>query len=98
MQLPPTGAVASSLITTAVGTAGVNVLLIRSFFTDRETKPFGVTGQEQQETNCSSGENAYTLAQKAPVVLAVVPELRLAPLAPELEMLITESPAARFAA
>ena len=96
LQLPPTGAVASNLITTAEGTAGVNVLLTRSVFTDNETRPFGVTGQEQQETNCSSGEKAYTLAQIAPVVLAVVPEFRLAPLAPELEILITESPTARF--
>jgi len=25
---------------------------------DKETKPLGVTGQEQQETICSSGEKA----------------------------------------
>src|SRR5205823_4872576 len=58
LQLPPTGTVETSLTTTDVGTAGVSVLLIRSLRTDSETKPFGVTGQEQQETICSSGENA----------------------------------------
>ena len=56
-QLPPTGADASNLITIDVGTAGVSVLLIRSARADSETSPLGVTGQEQQEINCSSGEN-----------------------------------------
>ena len=57
LQLPPLGTVASSLTTTDAGTVGVSVSLTRSVFTDSETSPFGVTGQEQQETNCSSGEN-----------------------------------------
>jgi hypothetical protein len=72
------------------------VLLIRSWRADKETSPFGVTGQEQQEIICSSGENAYTLTQRAPVVDADVPEAKAAPLAPELLMLITESPMFRF--
>ena len=72
-QLPPTGALASSLITIDVGTAGVSVLLIRSCCADSDRKPFGVTGQEQQAIICSSGENAYTFAQIDPVIEAVVP-------------------------
>src|SRR5882724_7710068 len=98
VQLPAIGDVASSLITRAVGTAGVSVLLARSFFAESETKPFGVTGQEQQDTSCSSGVKAYTLAQSAPVIAAVVPACRLAPRAPAFEMSVTESPAARLAA
>ena len=58
VQVPPTGRVASNLITRAVGTAGVSVLLARSFLADKETSPFGVTGQEQQDTICSSGVKA----------------------------------------
>jgi hypothetical protein len=57
VQVPPTGTVATSLTTMEVGTAGVNVLLIKSFLTERDTRPFGVTGQEQQAIICSSGEN-----------------------------------------
>ena len=38
-----------------VGTVGVSVLLIKSCLTERETSPFGVTGQEQQETISSLG-------------------------------------------
>jgi len=56
LQLPPTGAVATSLITIDVGVPRVSGLLIRSDLADYETKPFGVTGQEQQETTSSSGE------------------------------------------
>ena len=58
VQLPPTGAVATSFTTTEVGTAGVSVLLVKSLLTDSDTSPFGVTGQEQHDTNCSSGEKA----------------------------------------
>jgi hypothetical protein len=47
---------ASSLITMDVGTPGVRVLLIKSLRAERETNPSGVTGQAQQEINCSSGE------------------------------------------
>jgi len=54
LHVPP--AVARSLITIAPGTAGVKVLLIRSFLAESDTRPFGVTVQEQQDTNCSSGE------------------------------------------
>jgi hypothetical protein len=50
-------ALASTFTTTELGTAGVSVLLMRSFLTESETSAFGVTVQEQQETNCSSGEN-----------------------------------------
>ena len=54
LQAP--GAVANNLTTTDDGTAGVRVLLMRSFLTESETSAFGVTTQEQQETSCSSGE------------------------------------------
>src|SRR5438445_7695995 len=91
VQVPPTGAVANSFTTIAVGTAGVSVLLIKSCLTERETSPFGVTGQEQQEIICSSGENAYTLTQIAPTVEAEVPDGRAAPLERALVMLMTES-------
>ena len=50
--------VLSSLITTELGRMPVKVLLTRSPFTDKDTKPLGVIRQEQQEINCSSGENA----------------------------------------
>ena len=51
--------VAIGLLTTiAVGTAGVKVLFTRSRRAESETSPFGVTGQEQQEIICSSGEKA----------------------------------------
>ena len=96
VQLRPSGTVASSLTTIAVGTAGVSVLLIRSFFAEREISPFGVTGHEQQEMSCSSGENAYTLTHSAPVMLAVVPDSSAAPRVPALVMLMTESPNPRL--
>jgi hypothetical protein len=77
--------VASSFTTMEVGCVGVSVLLTKSALTDSETSPFGVTGHEQHETNCSSGENAYTFTQRFPVVPAFV-------------MLRTESPLSRLAA
>ena len=61
-----TGAVAKSFTTTELGLDGVSVLLTRSFFADKLTSAFGVTGHEQQEIICSSGENAYTFAQSEP--------------------------------
>jgi hypothetical protein len=64
LQGPPV--VASSLITMDVGTPGVRVLLIKSLRAERETNPSGVTGQEQQETSCSSGEKVYTFTQRLP--------------------------------
>src|SRR5664279_4960833 len=100
LQLPPTGTVASSLITRAVGTAGVSVLVARSALADNASRPFGVTGQEQQETICSSGVKAYTFAQMAPVVaagLAVFCDARPAPRVPALVRSRNESPEARFA-
>src|SRR5262249_30538004 len=60
----------TSLTTIELGTAGVNVLVATSLRADNETKAFGVTTQQQQEINCSSGENPYTAT------------LRLPPLAP----------------
>src|SRR5437016_2851301 len=48
LQLPLTGTVDTSFTTIDVGTAGVSVLLITSFFIDSDTRPSGVTGQEQQ--------------------------------------------------
>jgi len=74
VQLPATGRVASSFTTIEVGTAGVRVLLIRSCCAESERRPLGVTGHEQQEIICSSGENAYTFAQMEPVIVALVPD------------------------
>ena len=48
----------TSFTTTEFGRTPVNVLLSRSLTTDRELKPLGVTRQEQQAINCSSGEKA----------------------------------------
>jgi hypothetical protein len=48
---------AMSFTTMDVGCAGVSVLLTRSELADSETNAFGVTTHEQQEINCSSGEN-----------------------------------------
>ena len=93
LQVPPTGTVARIPTVIEVGVAGVSGLEIKSLTADRETNPFGVTGQEQHDTNSSSGENTYTFAQTAPVTLAVVPDCRPAFKAPVLEMLMTESPA-----
>src|ERR1019366_5974569 len=87
VQLLATGNVARIFTTSAEGTARVSVLLIRSFFAESDSRPFGLTGQEQQETICSSGVKAYTLAQIAPVVLAGLTrfaEARSAPLLPAL--------------
>jgi hypothetical protein len=58
LQAPPV--VARSFMTTDVGTPGVRVLLIRSLRAESETSPLEVTGQLQQEINCSSGEKVYT--------------------------------------
>jgi len=74
LQLPATGSVATNVITREVGMPGVSVSAARSFFADSETRPFGVTGQEQQDTSCSSGVNVYTFTQIAPVILALVPD------------------------
>ena len=48
----------NSLTTMELGLTPVSVLLTKSLFADRDTNPFGVIRQEQQETSCSSGENA----------------------------------------
>ena len=50
-------AVVTIFTTIEVGCAGVNVLLTKSPFADSDTRAFGVTVHEQQEINCSSGEN-----------------------------------------
>src|SRR5579871_2812678 len=68
---PVAGALPINLMTTELGMAGVKVLLIRSFFTESETNPFGVTRQLQQEISCSSGENVYTFTQR---LLLLAPE------------------------
>lgn len=81
MQVP---VLPRSLITMDVGCAGVSVLLTKSLLADRDTRALGVTVQEQHEISCSSGENVYTLAQMLP------------PVAPELVILIIESPICRF--
>ncbi len=55
---PAPAAVLTSFTTTELGRTPVSVLLIKSLLTESETSPFGVNKQEQQETSCSSGENA----------------------------------------
>src|SRR3954454_21583087 len=55
-HVPFTGLDASSFTTTDDGVEGVIGLLIRSLTTPRFAIPFGVTGQLQQATICSSGE------------------------------------------
>lgn len=55
---PAPAPVLTSFTTIELGRTPVSVLLIRSLFTESEANPFGVIKQEQQETNCSSGENA----------------------------------------
>jgi hypothetical protein len=50
-----------------------------------------VTGQEQHEISCSSGENANTFAQSAPVTAAELPDWKEAPKVPVLVTLMTES-------
>lgn len=82
----------SSLTTIAVGTPGVRVLLIKSLRAEREAKPFGVTRHEQQEINCSSGENTYAFTHMLPFCTgnAVVE------LAPVLVTFTTESPMLRL--
>src|SRR2546423_505872 len=51
---------ASNFTTMELGFTPVSVLLIRSFRADRDTSPFGVTLQLQQEISCSSGLKVYT--------------------------------------
>ena len=48
--------VETTFTTTDDGRMGVSVLLMRSSTTENDASPLGVTRQEQQETNCSSGE------------------------------------------
>jgi hypothetical protein len=88
----------TSFTTTELGRTPVSVLLVKSFTTERETNPLGVTTQEQQDTSCSSGENAYTLTQMLPAGVPIPGPFNWAPLAPEFEMLITESPADKLEA
>jgi len=97
-KAPVPGKEATSLTTTEVGLTPVRVLLIRSLSTDRETSAFGVTRQEQQEINCSSGENVYTFAQIFPMGAPNPGPFRGAPLRPLFVMLITESPWSRLEA
>ena len=96
--------VPNSLITIDVGTPGVRVLLIKSLRAERETSASGVTGQEQQDTICSSGENAYTFTHMLPFVTGAAfiraPEFSMmmtsAGPAPVFVMLTTESPTAKL--
>jgi hypothetical protein len=92
LQEPATETVASSLTTMEVGRFENRLLGTISRFTDKETKPFGVTGQEQQEKSCSSGENAYTFTQIKPLLPTP------ASFAPVFVILMKESPTFRLAA
>ena len=83
-------AVVTIFTTTLKGTPGVSVLLIKSDLVDKETSAPGVTVHEQQDTNCSSGANVYTLAHR----LDIPPWVVVA--RPTLVILITESPMAKF--
>jgi hypothetical protein len=51
------GTEATSAIVTDVDVADVSVLLIKSFVTERELSPSGVTRQEQQAISSSCGSN-----------------------------------------
>ena len=95
---PGPAAVFTNFTTTELGRTPVSVLLTRSWLTERETKPFGVIKHEQQETSCSSGENAYTFTQMLPTPGPKPGPLSGAPLVPVLLMLMTESPAVRLEA
>jgi len=79
---------ATSLTTIEVGTPGVSVLLIMSLRAESDMSAFGVTLQEQQEINCSSGENVYTFAHRLPFCVGKVS----VELSPVLVRLITASP------
>ena len=76
----------TTLITTAVGMAGVSGLLTNDFKTDKETNALGVITQVQHEINSSAGSKVYKLAQI------------LAPVAPLLVMFTIESPTFRLLA
>ena len=95
---PAPAPVLTSFIITEFGVTPVSVFLVRSFFTDRETSPLGVTKQEQHDTNCSSAENAYTFTQRFPTALPNPGPFNDAPFAPVLVMSTTESPMLRLAA
>lgn len=90
--------VLTNFTTTEFGFTPVSVLLITSSFTDKETNPLGVIRQEQQEINCSSGENPYTFTHMFPIAAAKPGPVSEAPLAPLLVKLITESPEVKLAA
>jgi hypothetical protein len=97
VPLPPVPAIVDNNFTAIEpGRTPVNVLLVRSFTTDKEASPFGVTRQEQQEINCSSGENAYTLTQILPTLAPNPGPNKDAPVAPVLVMLMTPSPRLRL--
>src|SRR2546422_7673202 len=89
------GTVESSFTTIEFGRTPVSVLLTRSLLAERDTSPLGVIRQEQQEINCSSGENAYTFTQMLPTDPPNPGPFSDAPLAPVLVMFITESPLVR---
>src|SRR5271165_7501652 len=77
--------------TTDVGMAGVSGLLISDLTTDKDTKPFGVTLQVQQEISSSCGSNVYRLMHR-------FCDTPFATVAPELVKLTQESPMLRLAA
>jgi len=97
VPLPPVPATVDNNFTAIEpGRTPVSVLLVRSFTTDNEASPFGVTRQEQQEISCSSGENAYTLTQILPTLLPNPGPNKDAPVAPVFVMLMTPSPRVRL--
>jgi hypothetical protein len=54
----PIGVVARSLTMMEVGTPGVRVLLVKSFFAESDSSAFGVIGQEQQAIMLPEASNA----------------------------------------
>jgi hypothetical protein len=56
----------------------------QTVLTERSTRPLGVIRQEQQDINCSSGENAYTFTQMFPTAPPNPGPFRGAPFAPGL--------------
>src|SRR5690348_11600366 len=65
-ELLTAGTVATILITMDVGTAGVRVLLIKSFTAEYDLIPSWGTGQAQHASICPDESWTYTFAQIGP--------------------------------
>ena len=59
VQLPPAGRVANNLTTMELGTAGVRVLLTRSFFTESETNSARLFSSPNRQPFVKDGINDF---------------------------------------